>query len=316
VNRSTQFWNASGISVSGGLAGLQIKSDSLQSLIEGGIAFDTPDKQSKRVGNGYGFSLFADEASATEKGSLIELEVASGEGLHSGTPLRFKGLEVGKVQSVALNSQRTGVLLKVRVFDAADLITRQGSQFWVVRPELGILRSANLDTLVSGPYLQVLPAANTAPSLSRFTALSSAPDVQEHLNGLQLVLTTSQRHSLKPGIPITYRGMVVGQISYLTLSKQAEQVLVHILIEPRYATLVHSGSQFWNSSGINVGYSLLKGVKVRTDSIESIVEGGIAFATPDDASQGAAALQGQRFALNDESKAEWLKWQPRFNLGK
>jgi paraquat-inducible protein B len=42
VNGSTRFWNASGITLTGGLSGIQVKSESLQTLMAGGIAFDTP----------------------------------------------------------------------------------------------------------------------------------------------------------------------------------------------------------------------------------------------------------------------------------
>lgn len=315
VNKSSYFWNASGISVSGSLSGIQIKSDSLQSMIEGGIAFATPDQQGKPVGNGYSFNLFSDNAAAIEKGQTIELQVPSGEGLRVGTVLRFKGLEVGRVESLGLNAQRSGVLLQVKVFIAADLIARQGAQFWIVGPELGLMRTANLDTLVSGPYLEVLPPSTASPTARSFVALSKAPAAQAQLKGLRLTLTTAQRGSLKAGVPISYRGMAVGQVSHLELAPNADQVLVHILIEPRFSPLVHRGSRFWNASGINLNVSLFDGAKLRTDSVEALLEGGIAFATPDDAQQGPAALPGQRFALHSESQDEWLHWQPKIKLG-
>lgn len=316
VNRSTYFWNASGISVSGSLAGIQIKSDSLQSLVEGGIAFDSPETKAKAVGNGYRFTLFSDYTAATETGQMIELEVASGEGLRKGTALRFKGVDVGRVESLGLNAQRNGVLLKVKVFAAADLIARQGAQFWLVGPELGLMRSANLGTVVTGPYLEVLPPSMAAPSARHFVARSGPPSAQAQFKGLRLTLTTLQRGSLKAGLPVNYRGMAVGQISDLELAPNAEQVLVHILIDPRFSTLVHRGSQFWNTSGINLDVSLFDGARLRTESVETLIEGGIAFATPEDSRQGTAALPGQRFALHEQSQDEWLQWQPRIPLSR
>ena len=315
VNRSSYFWNASGISVNGSLSGIEVKTGSLQSLIEGGIAFETPEKHSKALGNGYSFSLFSTQAEATEKTQLIELEVPSAEGLRKGTAVRFKGLDVGRVESLQLNSQRTGVLLTIKLFNAIDLIARKGAKFWVVRPELGLVRTANLDTAIFGPYIEVLPPTASQPVASHFIARSQAPDVKDQLKGLHLILTTAQRGSLKAGVPVTYRGMPVGQVSYLELSNQAEQVLVHILIIPRYAALVHRGSKFWNASGINLDVSLLDGAKLRTESVETLLEGGIAFATPDAVSQGSLARTEQRFELHQERKDEWLQWQPRIALG-
>ena len=34
-----------------------------------------------------------------------------------------------------------------------------GSQFWVVKPELGLIKTSNLETLVTGQYIEVQPAA-------------------------------------------------------------------------------------------------------------------------------------------------------------
>ncbi len=66
--------------------------------------------------------------------------------------------------------------------------------------------------------------------------------------------------------------------------------------------------------GVDAG--LFKGVKVRTESFETILAGGVAFATPDNAQMGAAARPGQTFALFDEYQDEWLQWAPKIPLGK
>jgi paraquat-inducible protein B len=98
------------------------------------------------------------------------------------------------------------------------------------------------------------------------------------------------------------------------LGPTSDRVLIHILIEPRYAPLVRTGTRFWNASGIGVDAGLFKGVKVRTESLEALLEGGIAFATPDNAVMGGPAQPGQTFALNDEVNEEWLKWAPKIRL--
>jgi paraquat-inducible protein B len=115
---------------------------------------------------------------------------------------------------------------------------------------------------------------------------------------------------------VSYRGIAVGEVTSLELSPDAASVLVHLLIEPRYSKLVYSGSKFWNESGLNVDFSLFKGAQVRTDSVEDLLEGSIAFATPTDARKGAPARQGQIFDLSDEVQDEWLQWRPRIAIGK
>ncbi|MET1080750.1 MAG: MlaD family protein [Pseudomonas sp.] len=317
VNSSTRFWNASGITLTGGLSGIEVKSESLQSLLSGGISFETPDPQAavtdRRVQR---FSLYASRELALQKGVQVQLQVASGDGLRAGTPIRFKGLDVGKVETVALSEDLQSVQLTARITEAEGRIARVGSQFWVVKPELGLARTANLETLVSGLYLEVQPAAKGAPVQTRFSVLSAPPTASNREQGLKLVLSAPRRGSIKPGVVVSYREVPVGKVTHFELGPTSDRVLVSVLIEPRYAPLVRSGSRFWNASGIGVDASLFKGLKVRTESLEALLEGGIAFATPNNPEMGGPAQPGQTFTLFDEVSDDWMKWAPKIALEK
>ncbi|BAN50587.1 intermembrane transport protein PqiB [Metapseudomonas resinovorans] len=316
VNESTRFWNSSGITIKGGLSGVEVKSESLQTLLAGGITFTTPDPKAKPVTRPRRFTLHTDEAEAIVKGTLIEIAVSQAEGLKEGTPIRFKGIDVGEVESVTLNNDLSGVVLKARLTQAADRIARAGTRFWVVGPELGLLRTANLDTLVGGQYLAVQPADKPGAAQTRFTAQAQAPDPAVREQGLRITLSAPSRGAIKPGVLVSYRDVPVGKVLSYELGKTADRVFIQVLIEPRYAPLVHSGSRFWITSGVGVNASLFKGVKVRTGSLESLVEGGIAFATPNEGQMGNAALNGQTFALHEDVEEEWLTWAPKIPLAR
>lgn len=315
VNSSTRFWNASGIRLSGGLSGIEVKSESLQSLLAGGVAFETPDPQAppgKRIQR---FKLYDDRDSALQQGVEIEIRAESGDGLRPGTPIRYKGLDVGRIDSVELTEDMQAVVLRARITEASERIARDGTQFWVVKPELGLVRTANLETLVSGQYLEVMPAARGAARQTRFTALPQAPTLSARESGLELVLSAPRRGSIKPGVPVTYREVTVGRVTGYELGPNADRVLIRILIEPRYTPLVRSGSRFWNASGFGFDFGLFKGASVRTESVEALLEGGIAFATPEGEQMGLPAKPGQTFALFSEAKEEWLLWAPKIALG-
>ena len=53
--------------------------------------------------------------------------------------------------------------------------------------------------------------------------------------------------------------------------------------------------------------------RISTTSIESLIVGGVAFATPDGDLTPPAA-DGAQFSLNDEVNKDWLKWQPKIHL--
>ncbi len=317
VNSSTRFWNASGVTLTGGLSGIEVKSESLQSLLVGGIAFETPDPKALLKGRLPQFNLFTDRDKALETGVEVQIQVQTGEGLNVGTPIRYKGLEVGEVDRLELSADMKAVVLYARILKASEQIARAGSKFWVVRPEVSLVRAANLDTLVTGLYLDVQPAASpSAPQQTRFIAQMNAPTELPSAKGLKLVLSTAARGSIKAGVAISYRDVPVGKVIDYQLSPNADRVLLQVLIEPRYAPLVRSTSKFWNTSGVTVDAGLFKGVKLRTDSLESMLEGGISFATPDNPQMGGPALAGQTFVLNNEVKDEWLQWAPKIALSK
>ena len=317
VNASTRFWNASGITLTGGLTGgIQVKSESLQSLMAGGIAFETPQATAslqKRIPR---FRLFTDRDAAMQQGVAVTIKVTRADGLRSGTPIRFKGLDVGKIERVDLSDDLQSVLLHARITEVPGRIARVGSQFWVVKPELGLMKTENLETLVTGQYIEVQPSARQLGPQTNFVALAQAPEAAVSQAGLSLVLSASRRGSLKEGAPVTYREVTVGKVTGYELGNTADRVLVHILIEPRYAPLVRSGSRFWNTSGFGVDFGLFKGMTIRTESLETLVQGGIAFATPDDERMGKQVLPEQTFPLFDKFEDEWLLWSPKIQLGK
>lgn len=315
VNSSTRFWNASGITLKGGLSGVELKSESLQTLLAGGIAFETPDPKAARgEGRVQRFALHADREDALQPGLQIGIRVTDGDGLQPGTLVRYKGLEVGKVENLSLTDDLQGVILNVRITQAAEQIAREGTRFWVVKPELSLTRAANLGTLVSGQYLEVQPAGQKGARRTEFVALASAPNQAVREEGLRLVLSAPRRGSIKPGVIVSYREVPVGKVVDFELGPTSDRVLIHVLIEPRYAPLVRSGSRFWNASGIGVDAGLFKGVKVRTESLEALLEGGIAFATPNNPEMGGPAQPGQTFALFEEPQEGWMQWAPKIVL--
>ncbi|PTQ67832.1 paraquat-inducible protein B [Pseudomonas sp. GV071] len=316
VNNSTRFWNASGITLTGGLSGVTVKSESLQTLLAGGISFETPDPKAAPTKRVQRFTLHTDRENALQKGTVINIRVDSGDGLKPGTPIRYKGIDLGKVETVTLTDDLQAVQLTARITEGADKVARVGSQFWVVKPELGLIRTANLDTLVSGQYLQVQPAAKAVTPQTNFVALSEPPVLTTQESGLRLTLSAPRRGSIKIDVPVTYREVQVGKVTGIELGSNADRVLIRILIEPKYAALVRSGSRFWSASGFSVDWGLFKGAKVRTESVESLLQGGIAFATPDGEQMGAPVKAEQTFALNEEANDEWLKWAPKIPVGK
>ena len=154
----------------------------------GGIAFETPEAKAplqKRIPR---FRLFANHEDANQKGTVVTIKVDRADGLRSGTPIRFKGLDVGKIEDVDLSDDLQSVLLTARITEVPERIARVGSQFWVVKPELGLIKTSNLETLVTGQYIEVQPAAKNLGPQKNFVALANPPEAAKQEAGLSLVL--------------------------------------------------------------------------------------------------------------------------------
>ena len=126
VRPSSRFWNASGVNVSVGADGVDVAMESLEALVAGGIAFDTPDidQPGEPAASGTEFPLFANLREVTEAGFtqripyLVHFD-GSVRGLRAGAPVELRGIRVGTVTDVQLeiapeqNALRIPVTLEI-----------------------------------------------------------------------------------------------------------------------------------------------------------------------------------------------------------
>jgi len=96
-------------------------------------------------------------------------------------------------------------------------------------------------------------------------------------------------------------------VAYFVLGADSTVVEIHALIEPAFAPLVRTDSQFWNAGGIYVSLKFF-GIDVSAENFKSLFIGGIAFATP--SSPGILASNHSIFPLNEKADDKWLKWSP------
>jgi paraquat-inducible protein B len=76
---------------------------------------------------------------------------------------------------------------------------------------------------------------------------------------------------------------------------------------------VRLGSRFWLRSGVDVNFGLFRGLEVNVESLRSLVAGGIAFATPDDAD--GPVKDDTLFLLHEKPQTEGLDWMPKIPIG-
>jgi paraquat-inducible protein B len=210
-------------------------------------------------------------------GPEISIEFRSAEGIEAGrTEVRYKEVRIGRVKRVTLTPDRRKVIVVVNLVKSAAGLAVDDTRFWVVRPRIGTAGVSGLDTLFSGAYIGV-DAGQSEESRTEFVGLNTPPLVLRGEPGRSFVLRADDLGSLDVGSPVYHRSVRVGRVVGHALDDNARTVSVKIFIEAPHEMLVTTRSRFWNASGIGVTLDA-NGLAVQTQSLASVLAGGIAFA--------------------------------------
>jgi paraquat-inducible protein B len=248
------------------------------------------------------------------RGPEITIDFVDGSGVAADkTVLEHKGVSVGVVTGVELKPNLAGVAVRVRLDRTAAALANDGAQFWIVHPEIGLSGVRGLDTLLTGARLNVRPGKG-APA-THFTGLDKLPPPEISEEGRTFVLQSDRLGSLTTGASVFYRQMKVGAVETSRLADDATGVLIRIHIEAPYTDLVRTNTRFWNAGGFSFKVGLL-GAELKNTSLESLVSGGVAFATPGGGTETLAppAPEGAVFQIAAEPDKDWLKWAPKIPL--
>ena len=245
-------------------------------------------------------------------GSRITIKFDDGHGIATGDVVRHLGIVVGEVTAVEMADNLDSVTVHTRLTESAARVARAGSQFWIERPELGLLEIRGLETLIRGPFIDFLPGPEEGPVVRHFQGVSHAPPAARQADGLEVLLTSNQKRALKVGVPVTYRGLKVGHVVSVSLAPDASSIRARVYIEPEYKSLVRIDSQFWSNVGIDADVGVT-GIQLKTDSLQSLAIGSIGFATPEN--PGRKARTGDRFTCARALQDKWLDWNPQIAVG-
>ncbi|MDT8444896.1 MAG: MlaD family protein [Desulfuromonadales bacterium] len=240
----------------------------------------------------------------SEKGPEITIIFESAEGLEANkTKIKFKDVEMGTVTEIRLKQDLSGVIVTAEMTrDAEDYLTEQ-SQFWIVRARVAAGEVSGLETLFSGAYIGCIPSKEGQPA-REFVGFEKPPIVTTGLPGRHFILAAETLGSLDVGSPVYYRGIKVGQIVGYEFDADDESVNIRVFVSAPYHEKVMQNSRFWNVSGIDFTLDT-EGIKVDTQSLVSIMLGGVAFDLPEHLESSQHADQDRVFKLyanHDDTK--------------
>ncbi|MCM2265788.1 MAG: MlaD family protein [Desulfuromonadales bacterium] len=240
-----------------------------------------------------------------EKGPTVSITFVSAEGLEAGkTKIKYKDVDIGLVKEIRLSEDLKQVLVTAELQKDTEKYLNDKTRFWVVRAQIRGGTVSGLGTLLAGAYIGIDPATGGQPT-DHFTGLEVPPVVTSGLPGRHFWLRAERLGSLSVGKPVYYRQIQVGQVVSYGFSPDGQAIDLQMFIEAPHHTRVTENTRFYNASGVDVSLSA-QGLKVQTESLITVLGGGLAFELPNGTPPGKEANEHAVFRLypNRESIQE------------
>ena len=239
--------------------------------------------------------------SILQEGPTIIVTFKTGSGLTANkTEVKYRNVVIGHVSDVELSSDQKSVNATIKLSKQAESFTREDSQFWVVRPRIGAGGVSGIDTLLSGDYIGADIGQSNARA-KNFTGLENPPPITYGEPGKHFTLHTQDLGSLDIGSPVYFRKIPVGQVVAYALDADGKGVNIEIFIHSPNDAYVTENTRFWNASGIDVNVGA-NGFAVKTESLSSLLVGGIAFRAPEYSPNDVAAAEDKSYDLFEDQQ--------------
>lgn len=216
----------------------------------------------------------------SRQGPKITISFQTASGLEAGkTQIRYRDVVIGTVKDIRLSEKRDAVLVDAELSKDAEALANEGTSFWAVKPRIGYGGVSGISTLFSGVYIAAdtdVTDLSAKAKKRRFIGLESPPPIHNDRPGTRFLLTSPDLASLGAGAPVYYRRIQVGMVTAYKLDALGNHVDLEVFIDAPYDKFVDASTRFWNESGIDISVGA-DGVKVSTQSVATILAGGLAF---------------------------------------
>jgi paraquat-inducible protein B len=236
------------------------------------------------------------------QGPQITISFLSGEGVQVGkTLVKYRDVTVGQVSAVVLSADHKTVVVSANLSKDVASLLKADTQFWIVRPRIGVGSVSGLETLLSGVYIGMKTGTATGRE-RQFTGLENPPALSHGPHGRELQLHAARAGSLGIGAPVYFRQFQVGRVIDENLQLDGS-TRVTVFVEAPYDGFVTPVTRFWHASGIDVKLGA-DGLSVQTESLAAVLAGGLAFDNgPIEVMPAVAGMPGDFTLYKDETEA-------------
>ncbi|MEX2519619.1 MAG: MlaD family protein [Paracoccaceae bacterium] len=211
------------------------------------------------------------------RGPVIEISFPTAAGLVPGdTGLKFRNVEVGRVEDLNFSADLSRVVAVVRVDPEIARYLDEDAEFWVVRPEVNAQGISGLETVISGAYIEGSWNAEEGVARRKFTARDDPPLISRDAAGIQVRLKAADGGSLTIGAPVFYRRVEVGRVETKRLTSDGQAVVFDVFINAPNDLRLTEETRFWIVPGVDMSFGA-EGARFSIGSLSALWKGGVSF---------------------------------------
>ncbi|WP_072682598.1 MlaD family protein [Arcobacter sp. LA11] len=306
ITKKSRFYKKGVLKLDASLSGVLFELDNFSSLLNGSIKLDNSSNKSYK-----NYQIFSSKDSMQNSSNTIKIYFDDVEGLKTEfSKLTYKGVDVGKVTNISLNSKNK-VLVKVQIFKDFEKFAKQGTTFYLKKPKLSLNQIENVGSTIM-PINIGVQISKQRKVKTTFNGYDNLENVKKAEDGVILKVVSLHPSSVSEDAPIYYKNVQIGKVNKIGLSFDGSKVLLDCLIYNRYKHFVRTDSTFHDISGFKLKFSIFSGTEIKTNTFTSIIKGGLLVVTP--YKYHNIATSKDTFILKEDLMEDWEKISPSIKI--
>lgn len=270
VKKDSHFWNISGINANIGVSGLNVNVDSLNAVVQGAAAFDSPnDSPIAEMNETY--TLYSN-LQAAKRGINISVNIPSVAGLEAGkTQVYYQNTEIGVLSKLSAVENNDEMLSGTLLIDPNLTNLFKTNTHIVLRAKKsGLGDFTDVQKLLRGQYFEILPG--NGDTQTTFNVIKESELLLKQPNTLVLNLTAPETYGISEGQPLLYNNIQIGEVVAQHVASDGVQFKVAVAADYRH--LIHGDTLFVAASNFDVSIGV-DGLRFEAATPERWLQGGI-----------------------------------------
>lgn len=270
IKSDSHFWNISGIKADVGMGRVKVDMDSLAAVVQGAVAFDSPEQSQRAVQNDK-FTLYPN-LQAAQRGVEVDIELPNVAGLSAGgTNVFYQNIQVGTLSQLEDTEAASPVIKgKLLINPSNQDLLKANTKFVLRKPNINLGKLGDLPELLRGQYIDVI--AGDGEKTTHFTAINESELLLKQPNTLVLNLTAPETYGISEGQEIYYNNLSIGKL--VNQQVGPEGVTFKAAISSQYRNLIYSDTQFIAVSNFDMSFGV-DGLRFEAASPEKWLQGGV-----------------------------------------